>query len=643
MELSNSENRKNCPGPSFDSFLSGNCRDAYRMMGAHPTESGYTFRVWAPNALSVAVVGDFNGWDPSAPGAGMRRRDGGIWETTVEPVGEYCNYKYSIVRKNGTTVLKSDPYGFHTATRPENASKTYDLSGFAWTDGDYLKKRSQRQVLSSPVNIYEVHLGSWRIHDDGNPYSYLDLAETLPQYAKEMGYTHIELLPVAEHPFDPSWGYQVTGFYAPTSRFGTPKDFMKLIDRCHELGIGVILDWVGAHFPKDENGLYEFDGSCLYESSDPLMNEHPDWNTRIFDYSRYEVRSFLISNVCYWLDLYHVDGIRVDAVASMLYLDYGRKNGQWRRNRDGGNINTDAVALLRDVNTAAFAVNPSVLMIAEESTAFPMITKPGYDGGVGFNFKWNMGWMHDMIDYMSADPLFRKGLHNRLTFSLSYAFSENFILPFSHDEVVHGKCSMINKMPGEYDAKFASLRTLYTYMFTHPGKKLNFMGNEFAQFIEWDFAKQLDWFLLDYDAHRKMQNFSKDLNHLYLDNPPLWENDSDWEGFHWISADDSSQSVVAFYRTDRQGRRIVVVCSFCPVARENYRIGIPDRCTLAAIFCSDDVKYGGGTETEALPKLKTEKMPMHGCEQSVSLNIPGMSALCFAEVLPRGRKKEKKE
>ena len=606
-------------------FVGGNAHDAYKYMGAHLSGSSCVFRVWAPNAKSVRVLGDFNGWDQYS--GEMHRTHEGIWETVIDGVSEYDNYKYRIERQDGTFVMKSDPYAFHATTRPDTASKVYSLSGYRWHDSKYRATVRGKQAINSPINIYEVHIGSWKTHEDGNPYSYRDLASTLPEYVSEMGYTHIELLPVAEHPYDPSWGYQITGFFAPTSRYGTPKDFMYFIDECHKRGIGVILDWVGAHFPKDECGLIEFDGTCLYESSDTLMNEHPDWNTRLFNYARHEVRSFLISNVCYWLDVYHIDGIRADAVASMLYLDYGRKNGNWHPNKDGGNINHDAVRILRDINREAFAINPGVLMIAEESTAFPLVTKPDYIGGLGFNFKWNMGWMHDMIDYMSADPLFRKGLHDKLTFSMYYAFSENFILPFSHDEVVHGKCSMINKMPGDYAGKFANLRALYSYMFAHPGKKLNFMGNEFAQFIEWDFSKQLDWLLLDYDAHRQMLAFSKDLNRFYRDNPPLWENDSDWEGFGWISADDRDQSVIAFRRTDRKGQTIIVVCNFCPVKRENYRIGIPGEGTIIPVFCSDLTKYGGFTEK--LNPVKTEKIPMHSMAQSAELIIPPLSVTYY--------------
>ncbi len=610
-------------------FANGKSSQAYNIMGCHKTKDGYVFRVWAPNAEGIFVVGSFNNWDTSA--CPMHSIGYGVWEATVNEAQIYDEYKYYIIKKNGTAVYKSDPYAFHACTRPENASKVYDLEGFKWTDTEYCSKRTKKDITREPMNIYEVHLGSWLQHEDGNFLSYTDIADKLVKYVKSMNYTHVELMPVSEYPYDPSWGYQVTGYYAPTSRYGTPKDFMKLVDKFHAAGIGVILDWVGAHFPKDENGLYEFDGSCLYESSDPLQNEHPDWKTRIFDYSRYEVRSFLISNVVYWLDKYHIDGIRVDAVASMLYLDYGRQDGQWRPNQYGGNININAVDFLRDMNSAAFKFNPSVIMVAEESTAFPMVTKPGYDGGLGFNFKWNMGWMNDMLGYMSSDPLFRKGRQNDLTFSLTYAFSENYILPLSHDEVVHGKASMIGKMPGTYEEKFANLRAFYGYMMAHPGKKLNFMGNEFAQFVEWNYKKPLEWFMLEYDKHNEMKKFVKDLNAFYLNNEAFWENDTDWTGFQWIAHDDHDQSVISFIRRDNKGKEIVVVCNFCPVMRKNYRIGVPEEGEFKVVLSSDSSKYGGtGTR---LPRRRTKKIPMHGFEQSISATLPPLSTVYYTKVV----------
>ena len=619
-------------------FSEGKSTDAYRFMGCHKAERGYVFRVWAPNARSVRVTGRFNKWDTSCPP--MKQIGYGIWEQVVEQAELFDEYKYYIQRRDGSFVYKSDPYGFHMCTPPENASKVYDLDGFLWKDSAYRKKKSGENPLEQPINIYEVHLGSWKKYEDGNYYSYEKAAEELIPYVKEMGYTHIELMPVSEYPYDPSWGYQVTGYYAPTSRYGTPKDFMSFVNKCHQAGIGVILDWVGAHFPKDENGLYEFDGSCCYESSDRVMNEHPDWNTRIFNYERNEVISFLVSNVLYWLDLYHIDGIRVDAVASMLYLDYGRRDREWHPNRYGGNQNIGAIEFLRKLNSAAFSFYPSVLMIAEESTAFPMVTKPGFDGGLGFNFKWNMGWMNDMLAYMSADPLFRKGMHNNLTFSLTYAFSENYILPLSHDEVVHGKCSMIGKMPGEYEQKFDNLRTFYGYMMAHPGKKLSFMGNEFAQFIEWNFTQQLDWMLLDYAPHQKMQQYVKELNRFYKAHPALWKNDGDWSGFYWLSNGDRDQSIIAFCRSDGE-EELMVVCNFCPVLRKNYRIGVPQMSSYKPVLSSDYKRFGG--QGTPLRTLASRKVPWNGFDQSVTMTIPPMATVFYQRQKQGTAEKEKKK
>ena len=610
-------------------FSSGNCDFAYEFLGCHKEiknkKEGYVFRVWAPNANSVSIAGEFTGWGENP--VKMEKIGYGIWEGFSDSAKQYDSYKYLIEKPNGDTVYKSDPYGYHTEVRPGTASKVYDREGYNWKDESYRKEASKKNILEEPVNIYEVHLGSWKRHADGSFLTFDELSKELVPYVKKMGYTHIELMPVSEYPFDPSWGYQVTGYYAVTPRYGTPKDFMAFVDKCHAEGIGVILDWVGAHFPKDENGLYEFDGTRCYEYQSDLKNEHPDWNTRIFDYGRGEVVSFLMSNAVFWVDKFHVDGIRVDAVASMLYLDYGRRGGAWQPNIHGENINLEAVEFLKKFNAAVFKKNKSVLTIAEESTAFPMVTKPGYDGGLGFNFKWNMGWMNDMLRYMSLDPLFRKNNHNNLTFSLTYAFSENFILPLSHDEVVHGKCSMINKMPGEYEDKFSNLRAFYAYMIAHPGKKLMFMGDEFAQFIEWDFAKELDWFILDYDLHKKMQNYVKDLNKFYLDNAPLWENDTDWSGFSWIACDDYEKSIVSFRRIDKNGNELVVVCNFCPVERTNYRIGVPYEGKYTQVFSSDARKYGG--ETARLKSYKSESEPMHGFENSVVLTIAPMSVTFY--------------
>ena len=607
------------------SFTGGGNFKSYEFLGCHKAEKGFIFRVWAPRAASVHLCGDFNFWNTSA--LPMKNIGGGIWEAVAENAAVYDNYKYYIEKQNGGFVYKSDPYAYHTCTRPENASKVYEIEGYDWHDSPYLSSLDGENTLDKPMNIYEVHLASWRKHKDGNYLTYKEAATELSAYVKKMGYTHIEIMPVTEYPYDPSWGYQVTGYFAPTSRFGTPKDFMEFVDICHQNGIGIILDWVGAHFPKDEYGLYEFDGGACYEYEDPLKNEHPDWNTRIFDYGKSEVISFLISSAVFWIEKYHIDGLRVDAVASMLYLDYGKENGQWRRNREGGNINLEAVEFLKKLNSEVFCARPSALMIAEESTAFPAVTKPPYDGGLGFNYKWNMGWMNDMLAYMSSDPLFRKGLHRNITFSLTYAFSENFILPISHDEVVYGKCSMISKMPGEYKEKFDNLRAFYGYMTAHPGKKLLFMGNEFAQFSEWDFTKELDWQLLSYDSHKKMQKYVKDLNFFYLSRSELWENDSDWNGFEWISNDDSDQSIISFIRTDKHSKRLLVVCNFCPVKREKYRLGVPVSGIYKPVFSSDYLKYGGsGTRIRS---VKSQKIPFHGRRESISITVQPMSTVFY--------------
>ena len=607
------------------SFTGGGNFKSYEFLGCHKAEKGFIFRVWAPRAASVHLCGDFNFWNTSA--LPMKNIGGGIWEAVAENAAVYDNYKYYIEKQNGGFVYKSDPYAYHTCTRPENASKVYEIEGYDWHDSPYLSSLDGENTLDKPMNIYEVHLASWRKHKDGNYLTYKEAATELSAYVKKMGYTHIEIMPVTEYPYDPSWGYQVTGYFAPTSRFGTPKDFMEFVDICHQNGIGIILDWVGAHFPKDEYGLYEFDGGACYEYEDPLKNEHPDWNTRIFDYGRSEVISFLISSAVFWIEKYHIDGLRVDAVASMLYLDYGKENGQWRRNREGGNINLEAVEFLKKLNSEVFCARPSALMIAEESTAFPAVTKPPYDGGLGFNYKWNMGWMNDMLSYMSSDLLFRKGLHRNITFSLTYAFSENFILPISHDEVVYGKCSMISKMPGEYKEKFDNLRAFYGYMAAHPGKKLLFMGNEFAQFSEWDFTKELDWQLLSYDSHKKMQKYVKDLNMFYLSRSELWENDFDWSGFEWISNDDSDQSVISFIRTDKHSKRLLIVCNFCPVKREKYRLGVPVSGIYKPVFSSDYLKYGGsGTRIRS---VKSQKIPFHGRRESISITVQPMSTVFY--------------
>ena len=597
---------------------------AHTVLGSFYTRQKTLFRVWAPNAASVSVTGDFNGWNRTC--APMKKVTQGIWETTVDGVKEYDCYKYAVTSLSGETVLKSDPYARHYETAPCNASKVYNAPEHRWVDAAWQNKKMRGDIYSSPVNIYEVHLGSWQKRADGTLLSYTELAQRLSSYVKDMGYTHIELMPVTEFPFEGSWGYQVSGYFAPTSRYGTPEDFKCFVDIMHQRGIGVILDWVPAHFPKDAFGLYRFDGAPCYEYADMRKGEHRQWGTCVFDYGRTEVVSFLISSAVFWLKEYHIDALRVDAVASMLYLDYGRNEGEWMPNIYGGRENLEAVEFLRKLSAAVSTQAPGALLLAEESTAWPMVTKPPYDGGLGFNFKWNMGWMNDMLRYMSLDPIFRKGSHSALTFSFFYAFSENFVLPISHDEVVHGKCSMINKMPGFYDDKFASLRAFYAYMMAHPGKKLLFMGQEFAQFSEWNYEKPLDWMLLKYEKHAQMKEFVRFLNFFYRNNAPLYEIDFSWEGFSWIANDDAAQSVIAFIRRDRSGEEIITVCNFVPVRRENYRIGVEQKGSYKILLNTDWLSFGGNTREEKL-SIKSENKPMHGKEYSLELNLPPLSCM----------------
>ncbi len=611
-------------------FHDGNGFECYKYMGAHKEIkdgiTGFTFRVWAPNAKSVSVIGEFNNWDRSVNRM-KKVTNKGIWECFINKnLNEYSMYKFSVESCRGDILAKSDPYATHFEYGGGHSSKLFDINGYQWKDDGWIRKKENNIHYNRPINIYEVHLGSWRKYKDGNVFSYSKFADEIIKYVKEMGYTHIEFMPVTEYPFEGSWGYQVIGYFAPTSRYGNPFDFMELIDKCHQNNIGVIIDWVPAHFPKDMQGLAKFDGTSCYEYEDERKGEHKEWGTLVFDYKKKEVISFLVSSAMFWLDIYHIDGIRVDAVASMLYLDYNRGHTEWVPNIYGGKENLEAVEFFKILNQAVFKKHPQVMMIAEESTSWPMVSRPTYSGGLGFNYKWNMGWMNDMLKYISTDPLYRPYNHDNLTFSFFYAFSENYILPISHDEVVHGKGALINKMPGVYEDKFAGVRAFITYMMAHPGKKLIFMGTEFGQFKEWNYKDELDWLLLEYPAHKKMQEFFKSINHFYLDNSELWEIDFSWEGFSWISHDDYKQSVISFRRKDIKERELIVVCNFQPIERKNYRIGVPFEGTYAEVFNSDSKKFGGnGICTKE--NIFSENIKMHGYSQSISITIPPLSGI----------------
>ncbi len=606
---------------SGDRLRRGVWDSAYEYYGAHPCDGGWVFRVWAPQARCVALSGDFNEWQRWD----MRRLEDGTWELTVENARQFDGYQYVVTQGDGREVWKSDPYGFHQETRPSTNSKLYDIGGYTWHDEKWRQRREDTHPAEGCVNIYEVHLGSWRRTEDGQVLNYRDMADQLALYVRDMGYNYVELLPVTEYPLDDSWGYQCVGYFAPTSRYGTPHDFMYLVDRLHRAGIGVILDWVPAHFCKDSHGLIQFDGSCLYEYSDPLKWEHESWGTRVFDFGKPEVCSFLLSSAAYWLREYHIDGLRVDAVASMLYLDYDRQ--QWRPNQHGGKENLEAIEFLRQLNRTAFAIDGAALMVAEESTAWPMVTYPPEEGGLGFNLKWNMGWMNDVCHYLKMDPFFRQHHHRDVTFSMVYAFSENFVLPVSHDEVVHMKGSLRGKMPGDKWQQLAGVRGFYAYMLCHPGKVLTFMGTELAQWHEWDFRKALDWYLLDEeDDCRQTHACIRALNRFYKSHKALWENDRDWDGFQWLVADDNYNNVLVFRRTDRSGKSLVAVINFSPVAVEGYRFGVPPKARYEELFNTDEERWGGSGVTNPQP-IKTECIPSHQQAQSIAVRVPPLGAV----------------
>ena len=609
-------------------FHEGTAISAYEYMGAHATThdgvSGYMFRVWAPRAKAVSVVGDFNFWDIEAHP--MHKITDGIWEVFVPGGQPYDAYKFAVTGADGKLHYKADPYAFHAETRPGTSSKLYTIDGYEWKDDAWRSYRKEHPVYHAPLNIYEVHLGSWRQRDNGDFIDYRDLAHQLAPYVKELGFNFIELLPITEYPLDDSWGYQCTGYFAPTSRYGTPQDFMYFVDYMHQAGIGIILDWVPAHFCKDEHGLYEFDGSCCYEYEDKRKSEHLSWGTRVFDYARPEVKSFLLSSAAFWLKEYHIDGIRVDAVASMLYLDYDRPDGQWAPNIHGGKENLEAIAFLQELNKTAFTVNPDALMVAEESTAWPLVTRPADVGGLGFNLKWNMGWMNDMCHYLKMDPWFRQGNHKDITFSMFYAFSENYILPLSHDEVVHMKGSVFGKMPGDRKQKFAGVRGFYAYTLAHPGKKLSFMGVELGTEEEWNSSKSLSWQLLENEDNRQLNQYIKDINHFYMEQRPLWEIDFEWQGFEWLVPDDNHNNVVVFLRKDKDDNQLLCAINFSPNTYEDYRFGCPPVKEFVEVFNSDDASYGGTGVKNAEP-CKVSWKPSHGKESSVSIRIPPLGAV----------------
>ena len=630
--------------PALEVFHTGDSVRAYDFLGAHLVnrndKNGVVFRVWAPTARSVSVAGDFNNWNNEANY--MYNIGYGVWEVFVEGVKEFCTYKYCIESEYGDRLMKADPYAFHAQTRPGQASVVYDIESYSWNDSEWFNKRKENNISSSPMNIYEIHAGSWRKYPDGNFFNYQKLADELIPYLKEMHYTHVQLMPIMEYPYDGSWGFQTTGYYAPTSRYGTPSDFMAFVDKLHGEGIGVILDWVPSNFPTDDFGLARFDGSPLYESNDPKTSKRDSWETCLFNYARFEVTSFLVSCAMFWLDKYHIDGLRIGALSSMLYLDYGKTEGEWEPNKFGGKENLDAVDFVKRLNTAVHMYHPDVMMFAEENTSWPKLTHKIEDGGLGFDFKWNMGWMNDMLHYMSLNSMWRPFNHDSLTFSFYYAFSEKFLLPISHDEVSHGNGSLIKQMPGKYDEQFAGVRAFITYMYAHPGKKLVFMGTEIGQFDEWNHEEAIQWDLLEFEKHKKLRTFFKELNKFYLDCKPLYELDTVWKGFDWIHHDDYTNSVIAFKRTDKNGDEIVSVCNFQPIRRDEYCIGVPKYGLYDEVFNSDEERFGGSGVVNG-NNIKTEVMKIHGFDQGLSLTLPPLSVIylrCTKELEPDEAQKE---
>jgi len=617
----------------YDTFLfhqGTNCK-AYEMLGAHITEEdgqqGVRFTVWAPNAKSVSVVGEFNNWDTRVNEM-SRIEDGEIWKIFIPGLKEGDIYKYAIMPQHGGPhIMKADPYGYYCEVPPATASRVFDMNRYQWQDQEWQERKQRTQSYGQPMLTYEVHLGSWRRNAEGKSLTYRELADQLVNYVKDMNYTHIEFMPLCEHPFDGSWGYQATGYYAATSRFGTPDDLRYLIDKAHQAGIAVIMDWVPGHFCKDDHGLRDFDGRNLYESDNPQRADNAGWGTTNFDYGRTEVQSFLISNAIFWMDQYHIDGLRIDAVANMLYLDYGRKNGEWQPNKHGGNGNLEAIDFLHKLNETVFREYPQALMIAEESTSWPNISKPVYMGGMGFNYKWNMGWMNDILRYCSLDPIYRKWHHDKITFSMMYAFSENFVLPLSHDEVVHGKCSLINKMPGDYWQKFAGLRGFFGYWMAHPGKKLLFQGGEFGQFVEWKWNDSLDWHLPEkYEMHTKMLAYSKALNKFYVDHKEFWQVDFDWGGFEWIDCDNADDSVISFIRRADNGDFVIAISNFTPAVRHGARFGVPEAGTYEEVFNSDAAEFGGSNVINE-NDIPSQDVPWNNKSYSIQITVPPLATV----------------